>query len=125
MIEFTIPAVPPSENDWSRPGRQHWSHRSRAREQWRSMAKLYAIKARIARPWLFKVPVVVTLSFRLPYGGDPDNRCKSVLDSLVHAGFIESDKAPHMTELRLRAQRGRPAETRVRIEEADGSGAPA
>lgn len=113
MIEFEIPHVPPSANDKSGA---HWTDRARSRKEWRPMAKLYAIAAGVKLE--ATSPATVTLCFRLPHGGDADNRCKSVLDSLVDAGLLVSDGPPHLYELRLRSERGKPARTLVRIEPA-------
>jgi hypothetical protein len=61
-------------------------------------------------------PAVVTLTFRLPRGGDADNRAKFVLDGLV-GNIIADDGPPHLHELRLRASRGK-AQTTIRVERA-------
>ena len=113
MIEFTIPAVPPSLNAWSR---KHWSVRRREAEKWKLLVQHHSYGL---IPWM-KPPkhLVVTLEFRLPRGGDADNRAKFVLDGLVHAEVIADDGPPYLYELRLRSVRGKPAETRVMVERA-------
>jgi hypothetical protein len=67
-------------------------------------------------------PAVVTLTFRLPCGGDAANREKFCTDGLIGSAIVD-DGPPHLAELRLRAERGKPAETRVRIESATASSA--
>ena len=119
MIEFTIPAVPPSLNAWSR---KHWSVRRREAEKWRNLVTLAAhgayfkTAAGVFDPIVIPERAIVTLTFRLPRGGDADNRAKFVLDGLV-GRFIVDDGPPHLAELRLRAERGK-AQTTVRIEAA-------
>ena len=119
-IEFRIPGVPPSENDWRRSKRSHWRLRAVRHKAWHGYVGLFSPRPG-APGWPSGKPIspaIVTISFRLPYGGDADNRCKSVLDGIVKAGLIVDDRAPHLYELRLRARRGSPAETHVKIEEA-------
>ena len=116
MIEFVIPAVPPSLNAWSR---KHWSVRKREAEKWRLLVGSAARQAmnQANRADCAGYPAVVTLTFRLPRGGDADNRAKFVVDGLVGV-LIEDDGPPHLEDLRLRSRRGKPAETRVRVERA-------
>lgn len=109
-VEFTIPAVPPSLNQWSR---KHWSVRRREAEKWKLLVRHYAF-GRMAKRWID--PAIVTLTFRLPRGGDADNRAKFVLDGLV-GDVIKDDGPPHLVELRLRSERGKPAQTTVRVDE--------
>ncbi len=107
-VEFIIDAVPPSLNQWSR---KHWSVRSIFAAQWRLLVRSASPKHRAI------TPAIVTLTFRLPRGGDADNRAKFVLDGLV-GGLIVDDGPPHLVELRLRSERGKPAQTTVRVEAA-------
>ncbi len=125
MIEFSISAVPPSLNVWSR---KHWSVRRREAARWRALvstAARYEMRRRIplrgfgptSAPRFPITPAIVTLSFRLPRGGDASNREKFVTDGLIGT-LIVDDGPPHLVELRLRSERGKPAETTVRVEEA-------
>lgn len=116
MIEFVIPAVPPSLNSWSR---KHWSVRAGMAAKWNLMPHSATTVWEHTGFNDFPItPALVTLTFRIPRGGDADNRAKFVLDALVSCGYIKDDGPPHLVELRLRSERGKPAETRVRIEKA-------
>ena len=109
MIEFSIPSVPTPLNVLLR---KHWSVRSREASKWRYLVLAHAPKQR--------APIqnaVVTLTFVMPRG-DADGRAKLPLDGLVSAGIIVDDGPKHLVELRLRAERGKPAQTRVRVEKA-------
>jgi hypothetical protein len=120
VIEFVIPSVPPSLNSWSR---KHWSVRRREAQTWRNLVALAAHGAFLKTaagsfdPIVIPERAIVSITFRLPRGGDADNRAKFVLDGLV-GRFILDDGPPHLAELRLRSERGNPAQTTVRVERA-------
>ena len=110
-IEFSIPAIPPSINKWSR---SHWSVRANHAKDWYDWVALHAPLAPQKR--LLIDPAIVTLTFASPYKIDGDNRAKFVLDGLVKRGLITDDSAPHLAELRLRTERRRLPQTLIVIE---------
>lgn len=125
MIEFVIPWVPPSANDWRR-GKGHWSKRHRATLDWMNRVAV-SIPRRCSPMWPSGraiTPALVTLTFVNPRKTDPDNRAKLVLDGLVRFGLLADDGPPDLVELRLRSEVGKPAQTRVRIESVAEAGEP-
>jgi hypothetical protein len=113
VIEFTIPAVPPSLNVWSRG---HWSKRNAMVREWHGLVAMFM------RPRCFSVadnvpPASVTLSF--VSRKDADNCAKAVMDSLVHNGLLLDDGPSGVKSTTLkarRAEKGEPDSTTVRIE---------
>src|SRR3989304_3400145 len=116
-IEFSIDALPPSLNKWSR---RHWSVRHQVTRDWGVWIAHFGPKPD-SHGWPGGEPIdpaVVTLEFRSVYRLDVDNRAKFVLDGLVKAGIIKDDAIPHLAELRLRGAKGKPR-TYIIVEHAD------
>ena len=106
-VHFTVPALPPTLNVWSR---LHWSARARYSRDW----KLW-IRAHAPDVPMFHKPVVVTLTFVCRRRRDADGMPKFVLDGLV--GRILQDDGPDcVAELRLRVEVSRSAKACTRIE---------
>ncbi len=99
VVEFTIPAVPPSVNVWSR---QHWSQRARMIREWRGLVGMFAPRRGPKAPEV-RVPAAVTLEFVTRQ--DADNCAKAVLDGLVYHGFLLDDGPRGVSSLTLTARR--------------------
>jgi len=98
VIRFELPTVPPSAND---ERRTHWRTRHARTRDWKAVAVALIRSLHLERDP--ERPCVVTLTFECR--GDPDNRAKHMLDSLVLAGLLHDDKWPWVYELRLRGRR--------------------
>ena len=114
LCEFVIPSLPPSAND---ERRHHWSVRNRKAREYIRIAGWHARMAWGSGRKPASHPVIVTLHFSLPRGGDADNRAKYVCDGLKGVILVD-DCAPWLHELRLRARRGKPGQVFVTVETA-------
>ena len=99
MTVLYVPTLPMSVNRWSRA----WQARHRERNRLRDAVALACARS---KPVPVRGPVRVCLTFYWPdrRHHDSDNACKYVLDALVHAGLIQDDGPPWLTETVLRSR---------------------
>lgn len=98
MLEYTIPYVPPSLNQFAGRGNT-WEYRA-LKKRWAELAVIYC-RPRPQEP-IERAIVTLTYHFADARRRDPDNYAgKMILDGLVRAGILLDDSFNNI-ELRLR-----------------------
>ncbi len=102
MIRIELGNLPPAALSPNACRYSHWSHRDKARKEWRELVYYLAVEAKDRYPYdkpFHKARLTWTFIYRLNRKRDADNlisACKVAQDSLVKAGIIEADDSEHL-----------------------------
>lgn len=108
-VSFTIPGTPPSVNHYKSRGRAGYYRRETADSWYATVAAMAHGQTVADKRCNYEVEAVVYLGPKQK--GDLDNFAKCLLDSLVHAGVIDTDA--RVARLLLVKCRDREARTAV------------
>jgi Holliday junction resolvase RusA-like endonuclease len=91
MIRLELFDVPPSLNEWTR---MHWSKQRKQKQAWLWEVISTALNAKVGKPRYKQATIKITYYFTQQRRRDTDNYTpKFLMDSLVHVGIIQDDRA--------------------------------